>query len=75
MGKGGIGPLLELGSEGDLGPGDMAELYAVHTYASSRQGITQIIVSLADIQLLMSSDVLVGSELSAFSPGQCPCIQ
>lgn len=72
--KEGMGTLLELGPEGDMGSGDMAELHDVHTYAPSRQGIAQVFVPVADIQFPVSTDVLVGSQLSSFRSRQCTCI-
>lgn len=75
MGKRSLGTLLELGSEGDMGIGDMAQLYAVYPYASAWKRVAQDFMPAADILLRMSSDVLVGSKPSSCSPGQCTRLQ
>lgn len=75
MGKRSLGTLLELGSEGDMGFGDLAQLYAVYPYASAWKRVAQDFMPAADILLRMSSDVLVGSEPSSCSPGQCTRLQ
>ena len=74
LGKGGVGPLLELGSEGDLGACDLAQLYDIYSYEAAWKGIRE--VSLYDCCVLfpMPSDVLVGSKLSANRSRQYTCL-
>ena len=74
MGKGSMGTLLELGPEGDMGPGDMAVLCTVHPLENNGTGIKKDFVPAAHILVPLSSDVLVGSELPPVGPGQHTCL-
>ena len=74
MGKGRMGTVLELGSERDLGIGHMALLHGLHPSETDRQDFQKNPVPSADLLILLPSDVLVGSQLSADSAGQRTCI-
>ena len=67
LGKAGLGTLLGLGSEGDLGPGDVAGLCALYPFEVYGQGIARNFVFFAYIWIRMSADVLVGHKLPACS--------
>lgn len=69
MGKRGLGTVLELGPEGNMGPRHMALLRRIYSSEAYGTVFGQIFVSVADIFVHMPSDVLVGSELSAYGPG------
>ena len=69
MGKGGLGTLLELGPEGDMGPCDVALLCHVYTFEDNGTDITQGIVYGADFLICLSPDVLVGGELPSVGSG------
>ena len=69
MGKGSLGALLELGPEGDMGPCDMALLCHVYTFEDNGKYIAQDIVSVADLLICLSPDVLVGRELPPVGSG------
>ena len=70
MGQGCMGPFLELGSERDVGSGDMALLCFIHTFKASRTNLSQGSVSASDHFVPMPSDVLVGNQLPPFSSGE-----
>lgn len=74
MGEGSLGPLLELGSEGDVGPGDMALLCALHTFKTYGKDIEDFALSASHLFFHLFTDVLVGCELSPVSPGQHTCL-
>ena len=74
LGKRGLGALLELGSEGNLGSDHLAELYAVYTSEIVWKRFTPGFMSAACILFCLSSDVLVGSELSSIGPGKRACV-
>ena len=65
-----MGPFLELGSERDVGSGDMALLCFIHTFKASRTNLRQGSVSASGHFVPMPSDVLVGNQLPPFSSGQ-----
>ena len=66
LGKAGLGTLLGLGSEGDLGPGDVAGLCSLYPFEGYGKGIARNVVFFAYIWIRMSADVLVGHKLPAF---------
>ena len=74
LGQGGMGTLLELGSERDMGAYYLAELYAVYTSSSVRTDFPEDVMPVVDFQLYVSADVLVGSELPSDCIGKRACI-
>ena len=66
MGERGMGTVLELGSEGDLGAGDMVVLYGIYPSATYRKDFQKSSVPASDSVVLLSADVLVGCELPSF---------
>ena len=75
MGEGSLGTLLELGSEGDMGPGDMALLCALYTFKTYGKDVKDFALSASHLFLHLPADVLVGCELPPVSPGQYTCLQ
>ena len=74
MGQRGMGTLLELGPEGDMGSCDLALLYLVHTSEDYGKSLAEDLMSSADLLVHVPADVLVGCELSPVSPGQHSCL-
>ena len=71
LGQGGLGPLLELGPEGDLGRGDVGRLSALCPPAPVPQ--KRLAAALLDSDRLVSgaADVLVRGQLPPGGPAEC----
>ena len=67
MGKTGLGTLMELGSEGDLGADNVAELPYIYTSEADWTCIQTYVMYCTDLFLHLPADVLVGRELSSRS--------
>ena len=70
LGEAGVGTLLGLGSEGDMGPGDMAGLCVVYASEGDRSWIAKGVMPVAGAWFRVPADVLVGHQLPANCPGQ-----